>query len=165
MIYVLIGVIGILLIIIYEEKQNNKDLLKKYEEKLKALEKQNEILNNNKIEIVSLKNEIQASENKIKELNEELSNYTQIKNDSLILNVTDEDEIARYSEDKVTAEQKISETKSSELNAEKQEIYELIEKTNSNIFITGKAGTGKSYLLKYFRKNTIKKFYIVLQLV
>ena len=165
MIYVLIGVIGILLIIIYEEKQNNKDLLKKYEEKLKALEKQNEILNNNKIEIVSLKNEIQASENKIKELNEELSNYTQIKNDTLILNVTDEDEIARYSEDKVTAEQKISETKSSELNAEKQEIYELIEKTNSNIFITGKAGTGKSYLLKYFRKNTIKKFYIVLQLV
>ena len=157
MIYVLIGVIGILLIIIYEEKQNNKDLLKKYEEKLKALEKQNEILNNNKIEIVSLKNEIQASENKIKELNEELSNYTQIKNDSLILNVTDEDEIARYSEDKVTVEQKISETKSSELNAEKQEIYELIEKTNSNIFITGKAGTGKSYLLKYFRKNTIKK--------
>lgn len=43
------------------------------------------------------------------------------------------------------------------MNAEKQEIFNLIENTNTNIFITGKAGTGKSYLLKYFRKNTIKK--------
>ena len=151
MIYILIGVIIVLLIIVYEEKQNNKELLKKYDEKLKSIEKQNGIINNNKIEISSLKSEIQASQNKIKELNEKLSNYTQIKKDSLNLNVIDEDEIARYSEDKVAVEQKTVELKSSELNAEKQEIFNLIENTNTNIFITGKAGTGKSYLLKYFR--------------
>ena len=133
MIYILIGVICILLIIVYEEKQNNKELLKKYDEKLKFIEKQTEILNNNKIEISSLKSEIQESKNKIKELNEELSNYTQIKNDSLNLNVRDEEEMARYSEDKVTVEQKKAETKSSELNAEKQEIFNLIENTNTNI--------------------------------
>lgn len=33
---------------------------------------------------------------------------------------------------------------------------ELLEKTNKNLFITGKAGTGKSTLLQYFR-NTTKK--------
>ena len=40
MIYILIGVIGVLLIIVYEEKQSNKELLKKYDEKLKSIEKQ-----------------------------------------------------------------------------------------------------------------------------
>ena len=32
-----------------------------------------------------------------------------------------------------------------------------LEDTNDNYFITGKAGTGKSYLLKYFQQNTKKK--------
>lgn len=35
--------------------------------------------------------------------------------------------------------------------------YNLIELTKKNVFITGKAGTGKSTLLKYFRENTKKK--------
>ena len=39
------------------------------------------------------------------------------------------------------------------------EIYELMEKSNNSIFITGKAGTGKSTLIEYFktktRKNTV----------
>ncbi|PIP19624.1 MAG: AAA family ATPase [Candidatus Omnitrophica bacterium CG23_combo_of_CG06-09_8_20_14_all_41_10] len=34
--------------------------------------------------------------------------------------------------------------------------FNLIENTNDNIFITGKAGTGKSTLLKYFKENTAK---------
>ena len=35
--------------------------------------------------------------------------------------------------------------------------FELIEKTNYSVFITGKAGTGKSTLLEYFRLTTKKK--------
>lgn len=44
-----------------------------------------------------------------------------------------------------------------ELNDEKKKIFEELEDTNDNYFITGKAGTGKSYLLKYFQHNTKKK--------
>lgn len=39
---------------------------------------------------------------------------------------------------------------------EQEFAFEQIEKTNNNYFITGKAGTGKSYLLEYFIKNTSK---------
>lgn len=44
-----------------------------------------------------------------------------------------------------------------ELNDEKKKIFEELEDTNDNYFITGKAGTGKSYLLKYFQHNTKNK--------
>ena len=43
-----------------------------------------------------------------------------------------------------------------ELNDEFVGTFNLIENTSENIFITGKAGTGKSTLLKYFKKNTAK---------
>jgi len=43
-----------------------------------------------------------------------------------------------------------------ELNDEFVGTFNLIENTTENIFITGKAGTGKSTLLKYFKKNTAK---------
>ncbi len=39
--------------------------------------------------------------------------------------------------------------------------YELMENTNKSIFITGKAGTGKSTLLKHFKDNTEKKVVIL----
>lgn len=42
------------------------------------------------------------------------------------------------------------------LGKEQKEIYDLIEKTNKNVYITGKAGTGKSVLLQYFTANTNK---------
>lgn len=43
------------------------------------------------------------------------------------------------------------------INEEKQIIFNEIENTNKNFFITGKSGTGKSFLLKYFRENTKKR--------
>lgn len=43
-----------------------------------------------------------------------------------------------------------------ELNDEFAGTFNLIENTNDSIFITGKAGTGKSTLLKYFKNNTAK---------
>lgn len=43
-----------------------------------------------------------------------------------------------------------------ELSEEQKALYDLMENTKKNIFITGKAGTGKSYLLKYFKEHTKK---------
>ncbi len=43
-----------------------------------------------------------------------------------------------------------------EINPEFQRALELMEETNKHVFITGKAGTGKSTLLEYFRQNTQK---------
>ena len=40
---------------------------------------------------------------------------------------------------------------------EKQTIFHLMEHTSQNLLITGKGGTGKSYLLKYFMAHTKKK--------
>jgi hypothetical protein len=39
--------------------------------------------------------------------------------------------------------------------------FNAIEKTRKNLYITGEAGTGKTTLLKYFRKNTQKNFIVL----
>jgi ATP-dependent DNA helicase PIF1 len=43
-----------------------------------------------------------------------------------------------------------------DFNGRFKEAYDLLEHSHKNVFITGKAGTGKSTLLKYFRDNTRK---------
>ncbi|MBS4027307.1 MAG: AAA family ATPase [Ignavibacteriales bacterium] len=48
-----------------------------------------------------------------------------------------------------------------EINEQFRETLDILENTNTNVFITGKAGTGKSTLLSYFR-NTTKKNVVVL---
>ncbi len=47
------------------------------------------------------------------------------------------------------------------LTKEFKEILNILNNTRESIFITGKAGTGKSSLFKYFKKNTNKKFVVV----
>lgn len=44
-----------------------------------------------------------------------------------------------------------------DLNEEKREAYSMMEYTYNNLFITGKGGSGKSYLLNYFQMHTNKK--------
>jgi ATP-dependent exoDNAse (exonuclease V) alpha subunit len=44
-----------------------------------------------------------------------------------------------------------------ELNPEFQQALDLMENTGKHVFITGKAGTGKSTLLEYFREKTKKR--------
>lgn len=39
--------------------------------------------------------------------------------------------------------------------------WHMMEFTNDCMFLTGRAGTGKSTLLNYFRKNTIKKYVVL----
>jgi ABC-type lipoprotein export system ATPase subunit len=41
-----------------------------------------------------------------------------------------------------------------ELNKQFKKAFDLAEWTNKNVFITGKAGTGKSTFLDYFRYKT-----------
>lgn len=48
-----------------------------------------------------------------------------------------------------------------ELTDQFQKVLDTLENTNKTVFITGKAGTGKSTLLKYFCETT-KKDYVVL---
>lgn len=43
------------------------------------------------------------------------------------------------------------------LNDEQQRLFDFIESTSSNVFITGRAGSGKSFLLKYLLGNSTKK--------
>lgn len=42
------------------------------------------------------------------------------------------------------------------LGEEQKRLFELMEQRNDSMFITGKAGTGKSYLLEFFIENTSK---------
>lgn len=48
-----------------------------------------------------------------------------------------------------------------ELNEQFIQALDLMESGGKNVFITGKAGTGKSTLLKHFRENTQKKIAIL----
>jgi ATP-dependent DNA helicase PIF1 len=54
-----------------------------------------------------------------------------------------------------------SNTKNIELNKQFVKALDLMESTAKNVFITGKAGTGKSTLLNHFRKNTQKKIAVL----
>ena len=40
-------------------------------------------------------------------------------------------------------------------------IFELLENTNRSVFLTGKAGTGKTTFLNDFTKRTSKKYIVV----
>jgi len=48
-----------------------------------------------------------------------------------------------------------------EINKEFRRALDLLQDTSKNVFITGKAGTGKSTLLEYFRRNTKKKVVVL----
>lgn len=48
-----------------------------------------------------------------------------------------------------------------QLGDEQKRVYRLMNNTNKNLFITGKAGTGKSVLLQYFVKHTAKQVAVV----
>jgi len=47
------------------------------------------------------------------------------------------------------------------IEGETKRAFNLLEKTNKNIFLTGRAGTGKSTLLQYFRAVTNKNIVVL----
>ncbi len=48
-----------------------------------------------------------------------------------------------------------------QLSDEQNEVFKLIENTKETIYVTGKAGTGKSILLQYFVEHTKKRVVVV----
>lgn len=48
-----------------------------------------------------------------------------------------------------------------EINEDFERAIKLLNQTKKNLFITGKAGTGKSTLLQYFRENTKKQLVVL----
>ena len=46
-------------------------------------------------------------------------------------------------------------------NAEFQNVWKLVQFTRQSVFMTGKAGTGKSTFLKYICNNTRKKHVVL----
>lgn len=55
----------------------------------------------------------------------------------------------------------IDEFRHIDFNVEFSTAFELMENTNTNVFVTGSAGTGKSTLLQYFRHRTQKKIAVL----
>ena len=126
------------------------DLLNKINKINKLVDIKTEEIVNNQKSIENIKNNVNKIEDDISCLKKEFANYTEIKHDSLNLNVIENQE--ENLDLKVQSSLNLC-----KLSKEQQEIFNLMDKTNINLFITGKAGTGKSYLLKYFKKNTNKK--------
>jgi len=48
-----------------------------------------------------------------------------------------------------------------EITSDFSQAFDILENSSENLFITGKAGTGKSTFLDYFRKNTKKRVVVV----
>jgi ATP-dependent exoDNAse (exonuclease V) alpha subunit len=47
------------------------------------------------------------------------------------------------------------------LDKEQKKLFEIMEESNENMYITGRAGTGKSFLLQFFKENTQKEIAVV----
>ena len=65
----------------------------------------------------------------------------------------------KFSTDQATTKDQLPEHL--DINDEFKSAFDLIEYTKECLFITGKAGTGKSTLLKYFKANTGKKIIVL----
>ena len=48
-----------------------------------------------------------------------------------------------------------------EINSQFEHVLNFVNQTNKPIFLTGKAGTGKTTLLKYIKENTVKQMAVV----
>lgn len=48
-----------------------------------------------------------------------------------------------------------------EINSQFEQVLNFVNQTNQSIFLTGKAGTGKTTLLKYIKQNTFKQMAVV----
>jgi ATP-dependent DNA helicase PIF1 len=62
----------------------------------------------------------------------------------------------QMTKDKPKLNQRVLDVATTELSDEQRQLFDILEEGNSNVFITGKAGTGKSVLLQYFKNNTSK---------
>ena len=109
-----------------------------------------------KAKIAELQEELENKDKQIadilkenSELKKKLEFYTEIEADSKKLNTED------------SLPTNYDNTEARELDREQEYAFNLLNETDKNLFITGKAGTGKSYLLKEFAKRTDKKILLL----
>lgn len=149
------------------------------EEKIRVLQEKNATLF---VQLQEHEKKTALIQEQIQKLKRELENFTKINEDSQGLNMqepigeqealteqalnflsrerTDNSRSRGMPEtaeqDKVEYEKRKQETFGG-LDEEQARAYQLLETTNDNFFITGKAGTGKSFLLRLFTKGTTKR--------
>ena len=94
-------------------------------------------------------------------MSENLENKKDLKlvaaNQSLKTSIQNQNTYTSLSE----SEEKINLCDKNFLSVEQQFVLKKMEDSNDNIMITGKAGTGKSFLLNHFFANTNKRVVIV----
>ncbi len=138
--WILFVLIAFIAIVLYKLKTDSK----KFENLLS--EQKEEITN---LRLLNLK------------LEEELKNFTEIDSDSKQLNDTvSQEELDEHITEtlETIVEKGIANT---DLDEEQQYIFNLMTNSNENLFITGKAGTGKSYLLRLFVEIARKKTLVI----
>ena len=109
------------------------------------------ILNSN----TKLKDNLESQRKEIEEIKNQLKEkdtHEEIVDDSLKLNVMSEEinndsASAEKDEDEIAEPTNIIGKKITDINEEKKQIFKEMEYTSDNLFITGKAGTGKSTLI------------------
>lgn len=92
------------------------------------------------------------------DLKEKLEFYTEIEADSKKLNGEDTSNFKNLIKNSDDINLNDEELK---LDEEQQRAFDLLNQTDKNLFITGKAGTGKSYLLREFARRTSKKILLL----
>ena len=101
--------------------------------------------------IQQLAQSLEESQNNYQDLKKQLEFFTKIKSDSTELNAdTPVRQIS--SATTVTTEEPVP-----GLDREQKAAYDVVMNTSENVFITGKAGTGKSYLLRTLVNDITKK--------
>lgn len=135
---------------------NEKELNQKYVDLVQLIEKNKTDFDN---EIATLAKSILD----IKDINEKLKNqlaiFTEIDADSKQLN---SDDTYIENENLIPEHNNTGDTDSkTELDVEQEVAFDWMNNSNANLFITGKAGTGKSFLLKHFVKKTRKSVLVL----
>lgn len=87
-----------------------------------------------------------------------VSKYSESKKSTNVLQYTPSSTAPYVSQRKLN-EEKVD-LSNIKLSTEQQNLFGILEDTNKNIFITGKAGTGKSLLLQYFKQKSKKRLVV-----
>lgn len=96
-------------------------------------------------------------QDRIAALQEQIAFFTEISEDSKQINESVDREQQERLFAQIAEELWDGKADSSVLDAEQKAALKLMLDTNRNLFITGKAGTGKSFLVEVFKRVTAKK--------
>lgn len=154
------------------QKRENEyqNIVTNQKEEIHKVVERNNILNSR---VVSCKKENEHLRRTINELKRELDFYKNIDEDSANLNSFDDsktrevilEQISQEIRNRKTEIDPFSNTSLQQIHAvldqEQVAAYEEMEHGRSNLFITGKAGTGKSFLLDVFRRTTGKNHIVL----